>query len=187
MRWPRRPRQTGYRGALVQQPDPLPDLEPVTEPMPMRTYPSVGSRYQAAPVAPQPGTHQAAGRGWQMTVNTDVPAPHMNPRVRAALTSLQLDAADYAARGMLYRIDDAEQARQRGEEPDGRSVIAQTVAKAARHLMGPRVAWDPSGWDHALTATPPPSGQMVDVPWPDDPDDVHGWLAAYERELGRPA
>jgi hypothetical protein len=90
-----------------------------------------------------PRTHQAAGRGWTMTVDTAVPSGPMDPRVRRARDFIELEVADLKAQGMLYRVDDAEQVRQRGEDLDERSLIALTVAKAARHLMGPREPWDP--------------------------------------------
>ena len=113
-----------------------------------RTYQFTGASGPGLPAggiypAP-PRVHQAAGRGWAMTVDTAVPAGPMDPRVRRARDFIELEVADLAAQGMLYRIDDAEQARQRGEDPDERSVIAATVAKAARHLMGHREPWDPS-------------------------------------------
>ena len=92
---------------------------------------------------PPPRTHRAAGRGWAMTVDTAAPPIPMDTRLRRARDFIELEVADLAAQGMLYRIDDAEQARQRGEDPDARSVIAVTVAKAARHLMGHREPWDP--------------------------------------------
>ena len=89
-------------------------------------------------------THQAAGRGWAMTVDTAAPPIPMDARLRAARNFIELEVADLKAQGMLYRIDDAEKVRQRGEDLDERSVIAVTVAKAARHLMGHREPWDPS-------------------------------------------
>jgi hypothetical protein len=96
-------------------------------------------------------THHAAGQGWVMTVDTDAPAIPMDTRLRRARSFIELEVADLAEQGMLYRIDDAEQVRQRGEELDERSLIALTVAKAARHLMGPREPWDLMGprepWD----------------------------------------
>lgn len=138
------------------------------------TRPDPG-RYQSAPAGPAPPrrTHQAAGRGWIMTVNTDTPGGPMNAGVQAARQFLELEVADYAKQGMLYRIDDAEQVRQRGEALDERSVIAVTVQKAVRHLMGPREPWDPAGWDHGLA-------------WhhPGDTDPPEPWRAAYDRHLG---
>ena len=95
--------------------------------------------------APAPAPITMAGRQapWVMTINTEAPAIPMDPRLRRARNFIELEVADLAAQGMLYRIDDAEQVRQRGENLDERSVIAVTVAKAARHLMGPREPWDP--------------------------------------------
>jgi hypothetical protein len=120
-----------------------------------RTYQFTGASGAGLPdggIYPAPPrTHQAAGRGWVMTVDTAVPSGPMDPRVRRARDFIELEVADLAAQGMLYRIDDAEQVRQRGEELDERSLIALTVAKAARHLMGPREPWDLMGprepWD----------------------------------------
>ena len=137
-----------------------------------RTDPA--GRYVTAPVGPAPRRTRYDRPGYTMTVNHDAPAIP-NERVRKAHLSLQLAAEDLAAQGMLYRVDDAEQARQRGEELDERSVIALTVAKAVRHLMGPREPWEPAGWDHGVGTQPQaPAGPVVDVPWRD----------AYERELG---
>jgi hypothetical protein len=87
--------------------------------------------------------HSVALRGGTMTVYADAPGIPMDTRLRRARDFIELEVADLAALDMLYRIDDAEQARQRGEDPDERSLIAVTVAKAARHLMGPREPWDP--------------------------------------------
>jgi hypothetical protein len=112
-----------------------------------RTYRFTGASGPGLPdggIYPAPAqTHQAAGRGWTMTVSTGGPGVPMDARLRAARQFLELEVADLAGQGMLYRIDDAEEARQRGEDPDERSVIAVTVAKAVRHLMGPREPWDP--------------------------------------------
>jgi hypothetical protein len=96
-----------------------------------------------APVVGLPRTHSAAGRGWAMIVDTAAPAIPMDTRLRRARQYLELEVADLEAQGMGYRIDDAVQVRQRGEDLDERSVIAAAVTKAARHLMGPREPWDP--------------------------------------------
>jgi hypothetical protein len=104
-----------------------------------------------------------------MTVNTDGPGIPWNDRLRAARAFLDLEVADLKAQGMLYRVDDAEQVRERGEELDERSVIAQTVGKAVRHLLGPVEPWKPGPW-------PQPMPWWV-------PEDTSGVRAAYERAL----
>lgn len=173
----RKLRQMADRTLLLRDRRP----EPVTEPIgrvwdPASPHPG---RYLTAPAGParlpegadEPTirTHTTGGQGWAMIVNEDAPAIPMDARVRKAHLSLQLAAEDLDTQGMLYRIDDAEQARQRGETIDERSVIALIVAKAVRHLMGPREPWNPAGWDHGVGTQPQPQpGPVVDVPWDGD-------------------
>ena len=56
---------------------------------------------------------------------------------------------------MLYRVDDAAQVLERGETLDERSVIALAVAKATRHLLGPREPWQPGPWPQPEAARRP--------------------------------
>ena len=101
-----------------------------------------------------------------MTVN-DTPASaadHMDPRCRRTRQFLDLKVAYLKARGMGYRIDDAEQVLQRGEDL-GESVIADAHAEAVTHLLGDHGVWEPEGgWNH---------GWAEGLPWyrPDDGDD----------------
>ena len=108
----------------------------------------------------------------------------MDDRCRDAHTHLWLAAADLKAQGMLYRVDDAAQVLERGEELDERSVIAGIVAKATRHLLGPREPWQPGPWPQPEADPPspwnyPPSGMR--------PYDPSGVRAAYDRHLGNGA
>jgi len=150
----------------------LQDAAPEPETVPIGAYP-----YHPAPVGPArpPRVHQAdVGGGWNMTmvVDTDVPAGPMNKGVRDALQFLELEVADIEHQLMGYRIDDAERARRRGENPGEmppveeldeqerlrlqvlaqNSLIAQTVTKAVRHLMSSReplqARAQPEPWYH---------------------------------------
>ena len=101
-----------------------------------------------APPAP-PRTHSAAGKGWTMTVRTDGPGGPWNARLRAAHTFLKLKWAYLEQRGMGYRIDEADQVIQRGEELPPGSVIAETHREAITHLVGDTGEWEPQGgWNH---------------------------------------
>jgi hypothetical protein len=126
-------------------------------------------RYRTAPVGP---ARTIGGRYFNMDVNDDPAsaADHMDDRCRKAHAYLKLEVDDLKAQGMLYRVDDAAQVIERGEELDERSVIAQAVAKATRHLLGSREPWQPEPW-------PQP------VPW-QRYDDPSGVRAAYNRHLG---
>lgn len=100
-----------------------------------------------APVPPR--TQSAAGRGWSMIVRTDGPGGPWNERLRAAHTFLRLKWAYLEQRGMGYRIDDAEQVLQRGEELPAGSVMADTHAEAVTHLLGDHGEWEPrGGWNY---------------------------------------
>jgi hypothetical protein len=84
-----------------------------------------------------------------MTVDTAAPPIPMDTRLRRARGFLDLKVAYLKSRGMGYRIDDAEQVLQRGEELPAGSVMADTHAEAVTHLLGNRGEWAPAGgWDH---------------------------------------
>jgi hypothetical protein len=125
--------------------------------------------YAPAPVTAPPRTHQAAYGEWTgtMTVN-DTPASaadHMDARCRAARTFIDLKHAYLEQKGMGYRIDDADQVLQRGEELPPGSVIAETHREAVTHLVGDWGEWAPAGgWNH---------GWARGLPWyrPEDGDD----------------
>jgi hypothetical protein len=114
--------------------------------------------------APVPATRQMSGKGWHMTVRTDGPGGTWNPRIRAAHTFLKLKWAYLEQRGMGYRIDEAEQVLERGEDLPAGSVIAETHREAVTHLVGDHGEWTPAGgWNH---------GWADSLPWyrPDDGD-----------------
>lgn len=167
------------------------------------------ARYQTAPVGPAPRTHQGTYGEWTgtMTVN-DAPASaadHIDDRHRKARACIDLKVAYLESEGMGYRIDDAEQTRQKGEKLDGRSVIARAGREAAAHLLGPREdwltrnvdePWEPEGgWNHGWYSVPrgpqtwpspeyPPYGP-ADIPGPAyRPRDPSGIRAAYDRAFG---
>lgn len=101
-------------------------------------------RYHPAPVQPAPAgprTYHAGGPGWRMIVDQDAPPVSMDDRLKAARDHVILEVAYLEAEDMGYRIDDAEQIRQRGDKLDGRSIIARTARKGAAHLLGPRTDW----------------------------------------------
>lgn len=117
------------------------------------------------PAPAPPRTHSAAGKGWAMTVNTSGPGVPWNARLRAAHTFLKLKWAYLEQRGMGYRVDEADQVMQRGEELPPGSVIAETHREAVTHLIGRAEPWEPEGgWNH---------GWAAGLPWYDDrhPDD----------------
>jgi hypothetical protein len=125
-----------------------------------------GSIYPAPAAPPLRTRHADVGGGWTMTmtVNTDRPASAWNARLRAAYTSLKLKWAYLEQRGMGYRIDEADQVMQRGEELPPGSVIAETHREAVTHLVGDWGEWAPAGgWDH---------GWAAGLPWyrPEDGD-----------------
>ena len=127
----------------------LRDPEPRTEPI--RRYPPAQPAYHPAPVSTgrPPRTHQAAGRGWHMTVNTDVPGVPVDSRLRAAREFIGLKVAYLESEGMGYRIDENEQVLQRGEEPEPGSIMADALREGVTHLLGPRDPWQPSPWNGA--------------------------------------
>jgi hypothetical protein len=105
---------------------------------------------------------QMSGKGWAMTVNTSGPGVPSNARLRAAHTFLRLKWAYLEQRGMGYRVDEADQVMQRGEELPPGSIIAETHQEAVTHLIGRGEPWEPAGgWNH---------GWAADLPWY-DPDD----------------
>ena len=64
-----------------------------------------------------------------MTVRTDGPGGTWNPRIRAAHTFLKLKSAYLGKRGMGYRINEAGQVLERGEDLPAGSVIANRPAR----------------------------------------------------------
>jgi hypothetical protein len=106
------------------------------------TAPRPQLRALPAPVAAgEPQALPLTGRGWTMTVNTGGPGIPWNDRLRAARAWLGLKVDWLESEGMGYRIDDAEELRQRGEKLDGRSIIARAGKEGTAHLLGPRPDW----------------------------------------------
>jgi hypothetical protein len=121
-------------------------------------------RAQPRPAASAVRTHSAAGNGWTMTVNTSGPGIPWNDRLRAAHTFLKLKWAYLEQRGMGYRVDEADQVVQRGEELPAGSIIGEAHREAVTHLIGDRGEWEPpGGWNH---------GWAGNLPWyrPEDGD-----------------
>ena len=177
----------------------LRDRAPEPDTQPMRSY----SAWQAAPVgpAPQPRTHRAAGRGWAMTVNQDAPGIPMDHRLQAARQFLGLKVTYLKARGMGYRIDENEQAMQRGEPAPPGSVMADTLTESVTHLLGDRSEWQPAGgWNHGWAdglrwydpqvrepwwdGLPPTPQQQADPAQPWHHPAPQPWRDAYKRHLG---
>jgi hypothetical protein len=126
---------------------------------------TAGTLYAAPVGASPPRTHSAAGKGWTMTVNTDGPGAPWNPRLHATHTFLKLKWAYLEQRGMGYRVDEADQVMQRGEELPAGSLIAEAHREAVTHLIGDFGEYIPAGgWNH---------GWAEDLPWyrPEDGDD----------------
>jgi hypothetical protein len=139
-----------------------------------RTYQFTGASGPGLPgdgiYAAPPRVHQAAGRGWAMTVDTAAPPIPMDTRLRRARGFLDLKVAYLKARGMGYRIDDAEQVLQRGEDLPAGSVMADTHAEAVTHLLGNRGEWEPAGgWDHGWAEGLHWYDPEVREPWWDAP------------------
>jgi hypothetical protein len=176
--------------------------EPDTQPM--RSYPYPGSLpgttagWQAAPAgpAPQPRTHQVTGRDFHMTVNKDGGDVPWNDRLRAVCDCITLKVRYLKSQGMGYRIDENEQAMQRGEPAPPGSVMADTLAESVTHLMGYREPWDPTGWDKGIRwydpqvrepwwdGLPPTPQQQADPAQPWHHPAPQPWRDAYERHLG---
>ena len=97
-----------------------------------------------APASPPPITMAGRQAPWVMTINTEAPAIPMDTRLRRTRQFLDLKVDYLKARGMGYRIDDAEQVLQRGEDLPAGSVIADTHAEAVTHLLGDHGIWEPA-------------------------------------------
>lgn len=107
---------------------------------------------------------------WVMEINAGAPAIPADSRLRRARGFLELKAAYLIAKGMGYRIDDAERVLERGEELPPGSVVADAHAEAVTHLLGDHGEWTPAGgWNHGWAEGLPWYDPDVREPWWDAP------------------
>jgi hypothetical protein len=91
-----------------------------------------------------------------MTVNTGGPGVPADARLRAARAWLSLKVASLEQRGMSYRIDEAGEVMQRGEDLPPGSLMAEAHREGVSHLLGRREPYAPAGgWD----------GWAAGLPW----------------------